>query len=45
MQSINEKLAENAESSQILYSKAEQCCPQKMPIAQLMKKAIAKLES
>lgn len=26
------------------YSKAEQCCPQNMPIAQLMRKAAAKLE-
>ena len=26
------------------YSKAEQCCPQGMPIAQLMQKAVAKLE-
>ncbi len=25
------------------YSKAEQCCPQKMPIAQLMRQAVAKL--
>jgi predicted aldo/keto reductase-like oxidoreductase len=29
---------------QVNYSKAEQCCPQKMPIAQLMRKAVAKLE-
>ncbi len=29
---------------QVNYSKAEQCCPQGMPIAQLMKKAVAKLE-
>lgn len=28
---------------QVNYSKAEQCCPQKMPIAQLMRKAVAKL--
>jgi predicted aldo/keto reductase-like oxidoreductase len=26
------------------YSKAEQCCPQRMPIGQLMRKAVAKLE-
>ena len=29
---------------QVDYSKAEQCCPQGMPIAQLMRKAVAKLE-
>ena len=29
---------------QVNYSKAEQCCPQRMPIAQLMRKAVAKLE-
>ena len=29
---------------QVNYSKAEQCCPQGMPIAQLMRKAVAKLE-
>jgi predicted aldo/keto reductase-like oxidoreductase len=29
---------------QINYSKAEQCCPQRMPIAQMMRKAVAKLE-
>ena len=29
---------------QVNYSKAEQYCPQKMPIAQLMRKAVAKLE-
>jgi hypothetical protein len=29
--------------TQVNYSKAEQCCPQKMPIAQLMRKAVAKL--
>ena len=29
---------------QVNFSKAEQCCPQKMPIAQLMQKAVAKLE-
>ena len=29
---------------QVDYSKAEQCCPQKMPIAQLMRKAAATLE-
>ncbi len=29
---------------QVNYSKAEQCCPQKMPIAQLMRKAVTKLE-
>ena len=29
---------------QINYSKAEQCCPQRMPIAQLMRQAVAKLE-
>ena len=29
---------------QIDYSKAEQNCPQKMPIAQLMRKAVSKLE-
>jgi len=29
---------------QVNYSKAEQNCPQKIPIAQLMKKAVAKLE-
>ena len=27
----------------INYSKAEQCCPQRMPIAQLMRKAVTKL--
>jgi predicted aldo/keto reductase-like oxidoreductase len=27
------------------YSKAEQCCPQRVPIAQLMKKAVSKLAS
>jgi hypothetical protein len=25
------------------YSTAEECCPQKIPIAQLMRKAVAKL--
>ena len=29
---------------QVNYSKAEQCCPQKMPITQLMRKAAAKLD-
>jgi predicted aldo/keto reductase-like oxidoreductase len=29
---------------QINYAKAEQCCPQGMPIAQLMSKAVAKME-
>ena len=29
---------------QVNYSIAEQCCPQKIPIAQLMKKAVSKLE-
>ena len=29
---------------QVNYSKAEQCCPQGMPIAQLMRNAVAKLE-
>ena len=29
---------------QVNYSRAEQCCPQGMPIAQLMRKAAAKLE-
>ncbi|MGD8667888.1 MAG: aldo/keto reductase [Desulfobacterales bacterium] len=27
------------------YSKAEQCCPQRVPIAQLMRKAVAKMAS
>jgi predicted aldo/keto reductase-like oxidoreductase len=30
---------------QVNYAKAEQCCPQKMSIAQLMQKAFAELES
>jgi hypothetical protein len=30
---------------QVNYAKAEQCCPQKMSIAQLMQKAVAELES
>ena len=29
---------------QVNYSKAEQCCPQRMPIAQLMREAVANLE-
>lgn len=29
---------------QVNYSRAEQCCPQGMPIAQLMRQAVAKLE-
>ena len=29
---------------QVNYSKAEQCCPQGMPIAQLMRQAVARLE-